>query len=82
MDSNFNGPVNIGNESEIQIIELARLIDKRIYNNGKFSFKKMENNEPKRRCPSIKLAKQTINWQPKICLEDGLISTIKFFKSI
>ncbi len=79
MDSDFNSPMNIGNNDEISIIDLAKLIDKKIHNSQKFIFEEMLHEEPERRCPSINLAKNVINWEPEVKLEDGLDFTISFF---
>ena len=81
MDSDFHGPINIGNNNEISIIDLAKLIDKKIHNSQNFIFKQMHHEEPKRRCPCINLAKNVINWEPKVSLEDGLDFTINFFNA-
>ena len=80
MESDFNGVLNIGNEDEISIIELAKLIDKMIDNAKKYKFHEKKVDETIRRCPSIKLAKQIINWEPKVNLDEGLKNTINFFK--
>ena len=82
MESNFNGPVNIGNPEEISILELAKLIDKKIYYKDSFSFNNFKYEEPQRRCPSIKLLKKIINWDPKINLDDGLDITIDYFNKL
>ena len=79
MDSDFNSPMNIGNNYEISIIDLAKLIDKKIHNSQKFIFEEMLHEEPERRCPSLNLAKNVINWEPKVNLEDGLDFTISSF---
>ena len=42
----------------------------------------MLHEEPERRCPSINLAKNVLNWEPEVKLEDGLDFTINFFNQI
>jgi len=80
---NFLGPVNLGNPHEFTIKELANLILEYIpKSKSKIVFKPLPEDDPKKRCPNITLAKQKLNWQPKIGLEDGLKKTINFFETI
>ena len=80
MEDNYIGSINIGNYFEISILELAKLIDKKIYCQKKFSIKNNLLDEPLRRCPSLKLINRVLNWSPIINLEHGLDLTIKTFK--
>ena len=84
MESNFSSPINLGNNEEITILELAKLITKKIGYQNKYRFKFMERNldDPVRRKPSIKLAKKQLRWEPKVSLTEGLDKTIEFFKKI
>lgn len=82
MDSNFDNPINLGNSNEISIINLAKLIDKKIYSKKQFSFIKSTSDETRRRKPSIDLAKKVLNWQPKVNLNEGLDLTIEFLKRL
>ena len=77
--SNFKGPINLGNSSEISILELAKLIDKKIYSRGNFLFNKAKSDKTLRRCPSLKIIKKLIHWEPKVNLDYGLDLTIKSF---
>ena len=80
MDSNYKNPVNIGNPNEFSIKELANLVRALINPDLKFEYKKLPLDDPKQRKPSIDLAKNILNWEPKIELKDGLLKTIKWFK--
>ena len=80
MNSNFSGPVNIGNNDEITIKELAFKIKNKINRNLKLTYKEFSNDDPVRRKPSIKLAKKLYGWEPKISLDVGLDLTIDYFK--
>lgn len=84
MDSNknFTGPVNIGNPNEFTILELAKKIITMTNSNSKIIFTKLPQDDPKQRKPDITLAKEILNWKPKINLEIGLNKTIKYFKNI
>ena len=79
MNSNFIGPVNIGNPEEFTISQLAEIIRERINPELKFIYKKLPEDDPLQRKPCIKLAKEKLNWEPKVNLQDGLSRTIKFF---
>jgi len=80
-DSNFIGPVNIGNPGEFTIKELAEMVLKLIpESKSKLVFKPLPSDDPRQRQPNIFLAKKKLNWTPKIKLEDGLKKTIEYFR--
>ena len=81
MESNYQKPINIGNPKEFSIKELAYLVRDLINPNLEFEYKDLPQDDPKQRKPSIILAKEVLNWEPKIQLREGLIKTIKWFKS-
>ena len=81
MESNYQKPINIGNPKEFSIKELAYLVRDLINPNLEFEYKDLPLDDPKQRKPSIILAKEVLNWEPKIELREGLIKTIKWFKS-
>ena len=80
MNSNYNHPINIGNPNEFSIKELANLVRTLINPNLEFEYKELPHDDPKQRQPSIKLAKELLNWEPEIELKDGLLKTIDWFK--
>jgi UDP-glucuronate decarboxylase len=77
----FTGPVNIGNPGEFTMIELAELVIRLTGSKSKLVFQPLPQDDPKQRQPDISLAKQVLNWQPKVKLEDGLKETIAYFRS-
>ena len=80
---NFTGPVNLGNPREFTMLELAELVLKMTNSKSKIIFTPLPSDDPKQRKPDITLAKEKLNgWEPKIRLEEGLIDTIKYFKSL
>ena len=81
MESNYQKPINIGNPKEFSIKELAYLVRDLINPNLEFEYKDLPQDDPKQRNPSIILAKEVLNWEPKIELKEGLLKTIKWFKS-
>lgn len=78
----FIGPVNIGNPREFTILELAEMIIRLTGSKSKIIFKPLPADDPAQRKPDITLAKEKLDWEPKILLEDGLKETINYFKSI
>ena len=82
MVSNEIGPINLGNPDEFTILELAKKIIKLTNSKSKIIFKQLPQDDPKQRQPDITLAKQKLNWQPKVNLEKGLIKTIEYFKGV
>jgi UDP-glucuronate decarboxylase len=82
MDSSkeVTGPVNMGNPDEFTMIELAQAILKQVGGKSKLVFKPLPQDDPKQRRPDITLAKQHLDWEPKINLEAGLEKTIAYFK--
>ena len=80
-EDKLTGPLNIGNPNEISINELALKIIKLTNSKSKLIYKNLPEDDPKRRMPEITLAKEKLNWYPKIDLETGLIKTIEYFKS-
>ena len=80
MDSNYQYPMNIGNPKEFSIKELANLIRNLVNPHLEFEYNKLPQDDPKQRKPSIQLAKELLNWEPKTELKDGLLKTIDWFK--
>jgi len=80
MESNYGGPVNLGNEQEITIFDLALLIKNKINPNIKIVHSELPVDDPRFRNPCIELAKNKLEWSPKTALSEGLDKTISFFK--
>lgn len=78
----FVGPVNIGNPTEFTMLELAELVIKLAGSNSKIIHLPLPSDDPKQRRPDISLAKQVLNWEPKVDLEGGLSKTIEYFKRV
>jgi len=82
MDSaaDFTGPVNIGNPGEFTMLELAENVLHLVGGKSKLSFHDLPQDDPKQRQPDIALAKSALNWEPKVCLKDGLKETVSYFR--
>jgi UDP-glucuronate decarboxylase len=70
------GPINLGNPNEITIKDLAILIQNIIPTESKIIFEDLPQDDPLRRNPDITKAKNILNWEPTVLLEDGLHRTI------
>jgi UDP-glucuronate decarboxylase len=82
IDINPQVPINIGNPTEITMIELAHLIISLTKSKSSLIFKELPQDDPKQRNPNIQLAKKVLKWEPEINLEDGLIKTVNYFRKI
>ena len=76
------GPVNIGNPDEFTILELAEKVIRLTGSRSKIIFQPLPPDDPKQRQPDITLAKNLLNWEPKVALEDGLQMTIEYFRKL
>jgi len=81
-DNLITGPINIGSQIEISIIELAEIIIKLTKSKSKINFIKESEDDPSKRKPDNTKAKEILNWEPTYNLEEGLKKTIDFFKKI
>jgi len=78
----FIGPVNIGNPGEFTILELAQKVIDMTGSKSKIIYKPLPSDDPMQRKPDISLAKEKLNWEPKISLEKGLVKTIEYFDQL
>tara|TARA_B100001175_G_scaffold317308_1_gene333742 strand:+ start:2995 stop:3939 length:945 start_codon:yes stop_codon:yes gene_type:complete len=80
--SNYKLPVNIGNPTEHSINNLVKVIKSKINTRSKTIYMDLPENDPKTRKPGIDLAKNVLQWEPKISLSKGLDITIKFYNKL
>jgi dTDP-glucose 4,6-dehydratase len=80
--SGYHMPVNIGNPSEITISQFAEEIMELTGTDQKVVYRDLPVNDPKQRQPDIKLAKELLDWTPKIDREEGLKRTYAYFKTL
>ena len=76
----FIGPVNIGNPGEFTIVELAEKVIEFTGSKSKIIFEPLPQDDPKMRRPDITLAKERLDWEPKVKLDEGLKKTIDYFR--
>jgi len=81
LESKENDPVNIGNPQELTIEDMARLIIRMTKSKSKLVQMPLPADDPKVRQPDITRARTLLGWEPKVSLEEGLTSTIEYFRS-
>lgn len=81
-DSNFIGPVNLGNPNECTILEFAQLIIKLTNSNSQIINKPLPQDDPVQRKPNINLAKKVLGWEPQTSVINGLTKTIEYFDKV
>lgn len=78
----ITGPVNIGNPGEFTMLELAQKVLAMTDSKSKIVYKPLPSDDPTQRKPVIDLAKEKLQWQPSILLDEGLARTIDYFKQV
>ncbi len=79
MSVDFHEPVNIGNPNEFTILELAEKVKRLTNSNSNFRYLPLQQDDPKRRKPDITRARELLNWEPKISLDEGLKLSLEYF---
>lgn len=80
-EDDFTGPINIGNPNEFTIMQLAEKVIKISGSQSKVVFKELPMDDPRQRQPDISLAKQKLDWQPTISLDEGLEHMVDYFRN-
>ncbi len=76
------GPVNMGNPGEFTILELAQKVIAQTGSSSKIIYESLPQDDPKQRQPDIQLAREKLNWEPTLNLEEGLKPTIEYFDQL
>ena len=82
MNGEHSGPINLGNPEEFTIRQLAELVRIQINPQLQLVEKPLPQDDPRQRQPAIDLARQQLNWQPTVSLEQGLLPTINSFRNL
>lgn len=77
----FIGPVNLGNDGEFTVKQLAELILKITGSKSKIKYLPLPQDDPKQRRPDLSLAREKLGYEPKTPLEEGLVKTINYFEN-
>lgn len=81
-DDDITGPINLGNPGEFTIKELAEKVIELTGSSSKLVYQALPSDDPTQRQPDISLARKTLNWEPEINLEQGLVKTITYFDQL
>jgi len=82
-DEDFVGPVNIGNPEELTIKELAgKVLELVPESKSRIVYLPLPQDDPRQRQPDISLAREKLEWEPKVGLDDGIRRTVEYFRSI
>jgi len=76
------GPINLGNPGEFTIRQLAEQVIELTGSTSKLTHLPLPQDDPQKRKPDITRANQTLNWQPEVALQDGLVKTIAYFDNL
>jgi dTDP-glucose 4,6-dehydratase len=82
MLEDYHEPVNLGNPSELSILEFAMRINELTGNEAGIVYRPRPVDDPNRRCPDITQARQLLGWEPEVGLAEGLERTIGYFKKL
>jgi len=81
MLSKEHGPINIGNPREMTIKEIAETIIRMTGSKSTIVYRPLPKDDPKQRRPDITLARTLLGWEPKVALEEGLVTTLDYFRT-
>ena len=73
-------PVNIGNPTELTVLDFAREIIRITGSKSKIIYKPLPQDDPKKRKPDITRARTLLKWEPVVGLQEGLTKTIEYFR--
>jgi dTDP-glucose 4,6-dehydratase len=79
LNSSYVGPVNIGSEEEISMLELAEMVIRLVGSRSRIVLRPLPPDDPRVRRPDISLARRVLGWEPKVSLGDALIQTRDYF---
>jgi dTDP-glucose 4,6-dehydratase len=80
--SNETDPINIGNPSELSVLEFARTIRRLTGTSSEIVFKPLPVDDPRVRQPDVSRARKRLGWEPTVKLEEGLGRTIEYFRNL
>ncbi|MDI6700350.1 MAG: SDR family oxidoreductase [bacterium] len=78
----FTGPVNLGSEEEVKIIDLAKIVIKLTGSQSKIVFKDLPKDDPVKRKPDLSLAKKVLKYKNNVPIEMGILETIEYFRGV
>ena len=80
LNSDYDGPVNLGNPREMTVLDFAKTIVRLTASRSRIVHRPLPVDDPKVRQPDIRLARELLRWEPTVDVEDGLCTTIDYFR--
>jgi dTDP-glucose 4,6-dehydratase len=80
LETDYSEPVNLGNPEEVSMLELADIIRHLSGSRSELIRKPLPEDDPKQRQPDITRARQILEWEPRVSMEEGLRRTIAWFR--
>jgi len=82
MNGDYDGPVNLGNPDEYTMVQFAEFVKEQTGSQSAIRFLSKTQDDPSKRKPDISLAKQKLDWEPKMSVTEGLVNTIEYFQGV
>lgn len=82
MQSNYQGPFNLGNPDEFKIIDFAKYVIELLNSNSKLVFLPLPSDDPTKRKPDISFAKEKLGFNPRVTIQEGLKKTAEYFTEL
>lgn len=85
LESREIGPINLGNPTEMRVVDIARYINSMVNCHGRecaIKYCDLPSDDPKMRKPDITKARETLGWEPKVTFVEGINKTIKYFRNL
>lgn len=80
--SDHPGPINLGNPRENSLLELAEFVTSIVGATGEMIFMPLPEDDPKRRNPDIRRAKEILRWSPTVEIEEGILRTADWMRNL
>ena len=77
----LNDPINLGNPTELTIKDLAEKVIKICDSHSEIVYNDLPVDDPRKRCPDIKKAKEVLKWEPSVTIDEGITRSIDWFKT-
>jgi dTDP-glucose 4,6-dehydratase len=79
--SDYHEPVNIGNPTEMTVLQFAKKILEKLGSDVPIDFRPLPTDDPKQRRPDISLAKKLLDWEPRVAFDEGIGRTVEYFRA-